>query len=80
MPDLLAMRLGLFTLWVYPRIQGRSQADAKPRSVFANYPGAVARVLKRDHKLSEPVQIHFFLGSELSEPDRTCPPNTVHRM
>ena len=53
-PDLLSSRLGLFYLWVYPRVAGRGHADAHPRSVLNNYPGAVARVLKRDHKLPVP--------------------------
>ncbi|KAL1514730.1 hypothetical protein AB1Y20_003817 [Prymnesium parvum] len=53
-PDLLATSLGLFLLWVYPRIHGKGRADAHPRSVLTNYPGAVARVLRRDHKLPTP--------------------------
>lgn len=53
-PDLLASRLGLFLLWVYPRIRGRGRADAHPRSVLNNYPGAIARILSRDHKIPVP--------------------------
>lgn len=53
-PDLLSTRLGLFLLWVYPRLKGRGRADAHPRSVLNNYPGAVARILRRDHKLPTP--------------------------
>ena len=53
-PDALAARLGLFTLWTYPQIQGRMAPDAKPSVVFTNYPGAIARVLKRDFKLPVP--------------------------
>ena len=47
-PDALASRLGLFVLWVYPQIEGRLTKDAKPSSVFNNYPGAISRILKRD--------------------------------
>ena len=53
-PDEISARLGLFTLYVYPRITGRLTKDAKPSSVFTNYPGAIARVLKRDFKLPVP--------------------------
>lgn len=53
-PDLLASRLGLFLLWVYPRIKGRGRADAHPRSVLNSYPVAIVRILKRDHKLPTP--------------------------
>lgn len=53
-PDLLSTRLGLFLLWVYPRIHGKGRADAHPRSVLTNYPGAIARVIRRDHKLPTP--------------------------
>ena len=53
-PDVLSTRLGLFTLWVYPQIQGRLAPDAKPSVVFTNYPGAIARVLKRDFKVPVP--------------------------
>lgn len=53
-PDVLASRLGLFTLWVYPQIKGRRLADANPRSVMSNYPGAVCRMLKRDYQLPVP--------------------------
>ena len=54
-PDLLARRLGLFLLWVYPRVRGRGgRVDAKPRSVLNNYPGAIARILQRDFKLPVP--------------------------
>ena len=53
-PDLLASRLGLFTLWVYPKIQGRRLPDANPRSVLTNYPGAICRILRRDFKLPVP--------------------------
>ena len=53
-PDLLASRLGLFTLWVYPKIKGRRLPDANPRSVTSNYAGAVCRQLKRDFKLPVP--------------------------
>lgn len=52
--DLLASRLGLFLLWVYPRIKGKGRADAHPRSVLNNYPVAIVRILKRDHKLPVP--------------------------
>ena len=53
-PDLLASRLGLFLLWVYPKIKGRRLPDANPRSVLTAYPGAICRILKRDHKLPVP--------------------------
>ena len=55
-PDLLASRLGLFTLYAYPLIKGRGRPDAHPRSVFNNYPGAICRILKRDYK-----HIHYVL-------------------
>lgn len=53
-PDLLSSRLGLFLLRVYPRIRGKGRADAHPRYVLNSYPGAVARVLRLDHKLPTP--------------------------
>ncbi|KAL3913062.1 MAG: hypothetical protein SGPRY_008117 [Prymnesium sp.] len=53
-PDLLSSRLGLFLLWVYPQVNGRGRHDAHPRSVLNNYPGAIARILKRDFKLPAP--------------------------
>lgn len=53
-PDLLSSRLGLFLLLVQPRIRGKGRADAHPRSVLNSYPGAIARVLRRDHKLLTP--------------------------
>ena len=34
--DVVAARLSLFVLWVYPRLQGRRQSDAHPRSAFAH--------------------------------------------
>ena len=55
-PDELSMRLGMFTLWVYPQIKGRGHDDAKPRTALNNYAGAVVRVLKRDHRLPVPRQ------------------------
>ena len=60
-PDVLAARLGLFTLWVYPQIRGRltSGGAAKPSSVFTSYPGAISRVLKRDFLLPVPAQRSF---------------------
>ena len=58
-PDALASRLGLFVLWVYPQIEGRLTKDAKPSSVFNNYPGAISRILKRDFKLPVPPQKAF---------------------
>ena len=53
-PDILLSRLGLFLLWVYPRLVGRRRPDANPRSALNGYPVAIARVLKRDHKLPVP--------------------------
>ena len=53
-PDLLLSRLGIFLLWVYPQLVGRGQPDAKPRSALNSYPVAIARILKRDHKLPVP--------------------------
>jgi len=53
-PDLLSSRLGLFLLWVYPKIKGKRLPDANPRSVLNSYPGAICRVLKRDYKLPVP--------------------------
>ena len=53
-PDLLSSRLGLFLLYVYPLLRGRGRADAHPRSVLNNYPGAICRILKRDYKLPVP--------------------------
>ena len=53
-PDLLLSRLGLFLLWVYPRLVGRRRPDANPRSALSGYPVAIARILKRDHKLPVP--------------------------
>ena len=58
-PDYLAQKLGLFTLWVYPQIRGRHRPDAKPRSVFNSYALAVARILKRDHKLPVPASTRY---------------------
>ena len=53
-PDILISRLGLFLLWVYPRLVGRRNPDANPRSALGGYPVAIARILKRDHKLPVP--------------------------
>lgn len=53
-PDLLSARLGLFLLWVYPHIRGQGRTDAHPRSVLTHYPGAVTRILRRDHQLPKP--------------------------
>jgi hypothetical protein len=58
-PDELSLRLGIFSLWVYPQISGRGQDDAKPRTVLNNYAGAVVRVLKRDHRLPVPRQATY---------------------
>jgi hypothetical protein len=55
-PDLVASRLGLFYLWVYPRIRGRRLPDANPRSVLNSYPTAIVRVFTRDHRLPMPKQ------------------------
>lgn len=53
--DLLSTRLGLFLLWVYPRIREQGRTDAHPRSVLTKYPpGAVTRILRRGHKLPTP--------------------------
>ena len=51
--------LGLFSVWVYPQIEGRQRADAKPRVVLNNYSGAVARIFKRDYKLPMPQAKHW---------------------
>jgi hypothetical protein len=47
-PDLVVARLSLFVLWVYPRLKGRGQSDAKPRSAHA-YATAIVRIFSRDH-------------------------------
>ena len=58
-PDELSLRLGIFTLWVYPQLKGRGREDAKPRTVLNNYAGAVVRVLKRDYRLPVPRQSSY---------------------
>jgi len=39
-PDLLASRLGLFTLWVYPKIKGRRLPDANHEPLGLHISGA----------------------------------------
>ena len=53
-PQLIASRLALFILWVYPRLRGRGREDAHPRTDFNNYANAIVRVFKRDHQVDLP--------------------------